>query len=98
MHGGLVVGVLDCQSRGSEFKSRPLQKFGSTLLSHLNLHPLANSAIMSTLIIRCQWVDESVRERTGHPPSYVEAKRMKLLSLHTHGYPSSSFRDCSSSS
>jgi len=26
------------------------------------------------------------REGTGHPPSYDEAKKMKPLLLHTHGF------------
>jgi len=44
--------------------------------------PLANSAMMSTLTTHNRWEDEMVRERTGHPPSYSEAKKMKLLTLH----------------
>jgi len=28
---------------------------------------------------------DMVRERTGHPPSYVEAKKIKTLTLYTHG-------------
>jgi len=39
--------------------------------------PLANSATMSTLTAHCQWEGETVRERTGHLPSYAEAKNMK---------------------
>ena len=77
--GGLVVSVLDCQSRGSGFKSRPGQKFGSRFLLHVC--PLDNSAMMSTLTIHCQWEDETVRERTGHPSSHAETKKMKLLTL-----------------
>ena len=51
--------------------------------------PLVNSAMMSTLTAHChcQWEDETVRERTGHPPSYAEAKKMKSFTLHTHGCP-----------
>jgi len=26
------------------------------------------------------------RQMTGHPLSYAEAKKMKLLTLHTHGF------------
>jgi len=48
------------------------------------LEPLANAAMMSTLTTLCQWEDETVRERTVHPPSYVVAKKMKSLTLHTH--------------
>ena len=44
--------------------------------------PLANSAMMSTLTVHCQWEDETTRERTGHPPSYAEAKKMKSLTFH----------------
>ena len=39
VRGGSVVIVLDCQSRGSGFKSRPGQKFGFSFLFHLR--PLA---------------------------------------------------------
>src|SRR6218665_878748 len=46
---------------------------------------LANSPIMSTLTAHCQWKDETVRERTGHTPSYAVAKKMKSLTLHIHG-------------
>ena len=80
IYSGLVVSVLDCQSRGLGFKSRPEQKFGSRLLRHLH-----SSAMMSTLTVYCQWEDETVRDRTGHPPSYAEAKKMKSLTLHTQG-------------
>ena len=55
--------------------------------------PLANSAMTSTLTVHCQWEDETVRERTGHPPSYAEAKKMKSLTLHTHGCLRASLRD-----
>ena len=37
------------------------------------------------------------KERTGHPPSYAVAKKMKSLTLHTHGCPRASLRDRSSS-
>jgi len=43
--------------------------------------------MMSTLTAHCQWEDETVRERTGHPPSYAEAKKMKSLTHHIHGCP-----------
>ena len=43
--------------------------------------PLANSAMMSTLTARGQWEDKTVRERTGRPPSYAEAKKMKSQTL-----------------
>ena len=35
----------------------------------------------------CQWEDETVRERIGHPPSYAVTKKMKSMTLHTHGCP-----------
>ena len=60
--------------------------------------PSQLSYMMSTLTVHCQWVDETVRKRTGHPPSYAEAKKMKSLTLHTHGCLRASLRDCSSSS
>src|SRR6218665_1720878 len=46
--------------------------------------------------VHCQWEDETVWERTGHLPSYVETKKIKSLSLHTHGSPTASLMDCSS--
>jgi len=49
--------------------------------------PLANSAMMSTLTAHCQWEDETVRERTGHPPAFAEAKKCSLLTLHTRVCP-----------
>jgi len=33
--------------------------------------------MMSTLTAHYQWEDEMVRKRTGHPPSYAKAKKMK---------------------
>src|SRR6218665_1801871 len=81
--------MLACQSRVLGFKSRQGQKFGSRFLLHLCT--LANSAMMSTLTAHCQWEDEMVRGRTGHPPSYAEAKKMKLLTLHTRDVPGTNF-------
>src|SRR6218665_55624 len=72
-------------------------KFGSRFLLHLR--PLGSSTMMSTLstpTVHCQLEYETVRERTGYPPSYAEAKNMKSLTLHTHGCPRASLRDCSS--
>ena len=37
---------------------------------------------MSTLIAV---IVKTVRERTGHPPSYAEAKKIKSLTLHSNG-------------
>jgi len=48
---------------------------------------LANSAVISTLTVNCQWEDETARERTGYQTSYDGAKKMKLLALYTHGCP-----------
>jgi len=39
----------------------------------------------NTQIAYCQWDDETVRERTDNPPSYAVAKKMKSITLHTHG-------------
>src|SRR6218665_1872712 len=60
----------------------------------LGLHP--NSAMMSTLIVHCQWEDETAWERTVHSPSCAETKKMKSLTLHTRGFPRVSLKDCSS--
>src|SRR5688572_8337348 len=59
----VVVSMLDCRSRGREFKSLLGQKFGSRFLLCVRL--LANSTIMSTLTIHRWWEDEMTRERTG---------------------------------
>jgi len=48
---------------------------------------------MSTLIAHNQWEDETARERAGHPPSYAVAKKMKSLTLHTHGCLGAGLRD-----
>jgi len=40
----------------------------------------------------CHWEDETVSERTGHPPSYAEAKKTKSLTLHSHGCPMASLK------
>ena len=87
---GPVVIMLNRQPWSLKFKSRPGQKFGSRFLLHLR--PLANSAMTSTLIAHCQWEDETVSERTGHPPSYAEAKKTKSLTLHSHGCPMASLK------
>src|SRR6218665_1415212 len=67
------------------------QKCGSRFLCHQR--PLANSDMMSTLTTHCQWEDETVRERTGHPPSYSVARKMKWLTLHPHGCLRVSLKD-----
>jgi len=36
-----------------------------------------------------------VRERIGHSPSYAVAKKLKSLTVHIHGCPRASLRDCS---
>jgi len=56
-HDRVAFGqVFMCQSKDSWFKSRPGQKFGSRFLLHLR--PLANSAMMSTLTVQCQWEED----------------------------------------
>src|SRR6218665_1268434 len=54
--------------------------------------------MMSTLTIHCQWIDETARDGTGLLPSYAKAKKMKSLTLHTHGCLRTSLRNCFSSS
>jgi len=41
--------------------------------------PLANSATMGTQTEHCQWEDETASKRTGHQPSYAEAKKVTSL-------------------
>src|SRR6218665_4049743 len=55
------------------------QKSSSRVLP--GLHPLANSAMMRTQTMQCQWKDKA-RERTGYPTSYVSIRKMKSLTLH----------------
>ena len=43
--------------------------------------------LMSTSSMHCPWEDETVKERTGCLPSYAESKRMRSLTLRTHGCP-----------
>src|SRR6218665_203344 len=50
------------------------------------------------LTAHCQWEEEVVRERTGHTPSYAETKKMKSITLHTHGCPKEWLFSSSSSS
>jgi len=81
--------------RGKGFKSQPGQKCLSIFLLHSHL--IANSTRMNTLTVHYWWDDEMARERTGHSPSYAKVKKMKLLTLHTHGSLRASLWDCSSS-
>jgi len=50
--------------------------------------------MMNTLTPYCQWEDEMVRERTGHPPLYAKAKKMNTS---YQWLPRASLRDYSSS-
>jgi len=33
---------------------------------------------MSALTVYCQWEDERLRERTGHPPLHAEVKKLEV--------------------
>ena len=90
-----IQSMQDRQPRGSGFKSRSGRRLYSRFL--LLLRPLANSATMNMLTEHCQLGDEMARERTGHPPSSAVAKKIKSLTLHTHGCSWASLKDCSSS-
>ena len=95
VRGGPAVSVLDCHSRGSGFKSQGSRNVDQDFCSRTQF-----SCDEYTDRIHCQWEHATARERTDHPPSYVEVKKMKLLTLHTHGCgcPKASLRKCSSSS
>jgi len=41
--------------------------------------------MMSTLTTHCRQEDEKARERNGHPFLFADARKMKSLTLHTHG-------------
>lgn len=47
--------------------------------------PLANSNVMSALIVHCQWEDGAASERTGNQPHNAEAKKTESLIFHIHG-------------
>ena len=59
----------------------------------LHLRPLAHLAMISTLTAHCRWEDETVRERTGHPPSYS-----KVIVWPRYAYCSFSIRSDSGTS
>src|SRR6218665_991019 len=54
------------------------------------LYKFIDTIQYNTLTAHCQLEDETVMEKTGHPSSYAEAKKIKLLTLHTHGSPRAS--------
>jgi len=76
----VLVSLLNCQSRGWGLISRHGRISFEISAPRVSLAP-PNSAIMSILTVYCLWEDEMVRERTGHIPSYAEAKKMKLLTF-----------------
>src|SRR6218665_3482919 len=88
----VVVLMLDYQAKGRRFKSLPRKNFFKDFCS--TCAPTQFGC--NILTIYCQWEDEITKERTGHPYSYVEAEKMKLVPLHTHGCLRASEKDCSS--
>ena len=61
---GVIINVLDCQLRDPG--SNPAR--GETwFVIYAPAAPLANSIVMSTPTVHCQWEDETVRERIDHP-------------------------------
>ena len=71
---------MDCQLRGQGFKFPKGQKLVLRFMLYLCL--LEKSVIMSAPTVPCWWEeDEMVKERTGHPPSFAEAKKMKLITF-----------------
>ena len=55
--------------------------FSSLKSPNLACRQLENSAMMSTSTVHCRWEDETVMEKTGHPPACAKAKKMNLLAL-----------------
>ena len=49
------------------------------------IHECMHVCFMTILAIHSRRSDETVRQRTVHPPSYSEAKIMKLLTLYAYG-------------
>src|SRR6218665_1261590 len=82
---GVVVSVLDCQSRVQGFKPLKGQKvtqyFCSTCAGSTCAGP---SNKLSHTDLHCRWDDEAVEARIGHPPSDAVVKKMKSLTVHTH--------------
>ena len=83
----VAVSTLDSQSRGDGFNSPPWTETSEILVPAA---PPAKSVVMSTQTVYCLWEDETAMERTCHPLSYAEAKKMKSLTLHTHSLQASS--------
>src|SRR6218665_3317371 len=80
VHIVLVVSMLYCQPtyEGSRPQDRNLvQAFCSTCSS--------TSSKLGYNKSFCQWEDEMAREMSDHPLAYAKAKKMKSLTLHTHG-------------
>jgi len=74
------VNVLDCQS---ESRDRGGVKARAEICVNFSAPPKppANSAMTSTPIVRCSWIDEMARERTSHQPAFAEAFKTKSLTL-----------------
>jgi len=95
LRGGLVFSVLDCQLRGLGSKSRPAQKFGlETSAPPVPLTLLSCDEYTDRTLSVGGW-DGDGEDRDS--PSYTDAKKLKLLTLHTTGCPMASLRDWSSS-
>ena len=74
--------MLDCQSKRG-WGTDPCPEIQVEISTSPAL--LANSAVMSTLSVPLQQEEKMAGEGTGHPPSYAEVKKMKLLAIYTHG-------------
>src|SRR6218665_1639646 len=73
--------MLDSQSRGLEFKSPPGQKFGSRFLLACTL---ANSAMMSTLTVQCQWKDGGTDIPPRQSPRAHTYRRIQYIQAYIH--------------
>src|SRR6218665_153303 len=80
VHSGLVVSMLDMN-----FEVQILAKEEIFIEISAPSAPLSQLSYGEYTDAHCLWEDETVRERTGHPHSYTVAKKMKSLTLHTHG-------------
>lgn len=81
------------------FRARFVQQLVSTQRSGLKSLPGQRSVESSVPLVppsklsvnwfaltgHCLCEDQMVRQRTGHPPSCAEVKKVKLLTCHTHG-------------
>src|SRR6218665_429635 len=79
---------------GQGLNPGPRSLMAANVTTRLWRTPNDEHPMTSILTIHFQWEDETVKERTGHPPAYADSKKIKSLALHTHGCPRVVFLLC----